>query len=74
MLKEGWYNTEKYGEVYVSPSGKAWIVNKDLRSVCIPLEETDITSKTRVEKLKHALIQRKSKANIALRVTKGLNR
>jgi len=42
MPKDGWYQTEKYGEVYVAPGGTAWIVNKELKSVQVPLLESDI--------------------------------
>jgi len=64
-LPEGWHNTEKYGEVYVSPGGIAWVVQRHgdkLESVSAPLTKDDISSKTAVEKRAEALQKKMRRA------------
>jgi hypothetical protein len=57
-LPEGWHNTEKYGEVFVSPGGIAWVVQlvgSKLESVAVQLSPSDIIGKGAVEKRKDAI-------------------
>jgi hypothetical protein len=56
-LKEGWVSTEKYAEVYVSPGGIAWVVQRignKLESVSVKLPKADITEKSSAERTKNA--------------------
>jgi len=57
-LPEGWHNTEKYGDVFVSPGGVTWVVQRQgdkLESVSVPLTKDDIISKTALEKRADAI-------------------
>ncbi len=61
-LKEGWINTERYGEVFVSPGGIAWAVQRNgdrLDSVSIKITKEDITEKPSAERMKHATAEKK---------------
>jgi hypothetical protein len=52
-LPEGWHFTEKYGYVFVSPGGIAWLVERQgnkLESVSGSLTKDDIIGKTAIEK------------------------
>jgi hypothetical protein len=57
-LPAGWVNTEKYGEVYVSPGGIAWVVQRQgnkLESVSVKITKDDIIGKNATEKRKDAI-------------------
>ena len=52
-LPEGWHFTERYGYVFVSPGGIAWVVERQgnkLESVSGCLTKDDIIVKTAFEK------------------------
>jgi hypothetical protein len=61
-LKEGWYNTEKFGEVYVSPGGVGWVVQRQgdkLETVSVKLSKSDIVQKPSSERVKHAMAEKR---------------
>jgi len=70
-LPEGWHFTEKYGHVFVSPGGIAWMVQRignKLESVSVPLTKDDIVKKLSEERTKNARYLkewRKSKGNLS---------
>jgi len=71
-LPEGWHNTEKYGEVFVSPGGTAWVVkempNHELKSVAVPMTPQDIIKTSAIDRVKRALVQRRRyKARLSVR-------
>ena len=56
-LPEGWVNTEKYGDVYISPGGVAWVVQQQgdkLESVAVQITKEDIIEKSSAERTKSA--------------------
>ena len=56
-LPEGWHNTERFGEVFVSPGGIPWVVQRNgnkLVSVSVPLAKEDIIQKPSAERVKNA--------------------
>lgn len=71
-LREGWHNTEKYGEVYVSPGGIAWVVQRigdRLQSIAVKLAPSDIVKTTAVDRMKRNLADRR---RYKLRVPNGM--
>lgn len=61
-LSEGWHHTERYGDVYVSPGGIAWVVQQvgnELKSVSVSLTPADITKTPAVERMKHIQKERR---------------
>lgn len=62
-LPEGWHYTEKYGEIFVSPGGIAWVVkempNHELKSVPVPAKPEDIIKTPATDRVKHAAAERK---------------
>jgi hypothetical protein len=61
-LPEGWHNTSRHGEVYVSPGGTAWVVRQvgnGLKSVSVHVTPADIVKTPSVERVKHATAARK---------------
>ena len=57
-LPEGWHFTERYGHVFVSPGGIAWVVQRKgnkLESVSGSLTKDDIIGKTLTEKRQDAV-------------------
>jgi hypothetical protein len=57
QLKEGWYNTEKYGYVFISPGGVCWVVQRigeKLESVAVKITKDDIIQKPSAERVKNA--------------------
>ncbi len=69
-LPEGWHNTEKYGQVFITPDGSAWTiksVNNQLQSTQVNISQSDIISTTAIDRTKHnqrMRIYRKSKAPV----------
>jgi hypothetical protein len=60
-LPEGWHQTIKYGEVFVTPGGEAYTIqniNNQLKSTQVYISQSDIINKTAVEKVKHAQAMR----------------
>ena len=56
-LPEGWVNTEKYGDVYISLGGVAWVVQRigdELASVAVKITREDIIEKSSAERTKSA--------------------
>jgi len=72
-LPEGWVNTEKYGELYISPGGVAWVVQRigdKLASVAVKITREDIIEKSSAERTKSARYLkdwRKSKGTLSKR-------
>jgi hypothetical protein len=70
-LPEGWHFTEKYGDVFVSPGGIAWVVERQgnkLESISVPLTKDDMVKKLSEERTKNARYLkewRKSKRNLS---------
>lgn len=70
ILPAGWYNTAKYGEVFISHDATAWtvqIIDNQLKSMPIKIIPSDIIKTTSIERLKHAQVMRtyrKSKSSI----------
>lgn len=64
-LPEGYHFTEKYGEIFVSPGGIAWVTrempNHELKSVSVPVKPTDIVKTPAVDRLKHAKAVQRSR-------------
>ena len=59
-LREGWHYTERYGEVYVSPGGTAWVVRQsgnELKSVSVPLTPAEIVKTPATELRKEAILR-----------------
>jgi len=57
-LPEGWHESEKYGPVYVSPSGKAWtvqIIRDRLENVIVDVSVNDFIGKSAIELRKDAV-------------------
>ena len=72
-LPEGWHNTEKYGEVYISPGGTAWTIQRmgdELASVAVKLSPSDIIEKSAVEKRHDAILRQAKRVNIKVQRTK----
>jgi hypothetical protein len=56
-LQEGWYRTINKGEIFVTPSGKAFTVQatyNQLKSVQVNISPKEIIKTTAIEKVKHA--------------------
>jgi len=65
-LKEGWVNTEKYGDVFISPGGVCWVVQRigeKLESVAVKLSQSDIIEKSAIER-RHVAILRQAKRSM----------
>ena len=63
-LREGWHYSERYGEVYVSPGGTAWVVRQignELKSVSVPLTPAEIVKTPAIDRLKHAQAVQRSR-------------
>ena len=64
-LPEGWHDTEKYGPVFVSPSGTAWgvkIIGTRLENVVVNVSPRDFIGKTAIEKRKQAIVKQTRRA------------
>jgi len=63
-LPEGWHHTEKYGEVFVSPGGIAWVVKEvalvtpglgnELKTVSVTITASDIIKTPAIDLRKRA--------------------
>ena len=56
-LSEGWHDTEKYGPIFVSPSGKAWgvqIIGTKLENVIVDVSVRDFIGPSAIEKRKES--------------------
>ena len=57
-LPEGWRNTEKHGDVFISPGGIGWVVQRiggKLESVAVNISKDEIIGKTAIEKRTDAI-------------------
>lgn len=64
-LNEGWHRTEKYGEVFIAPSGRAWSIKKNgdrLENVIVEISAKDILGNDRAFKKKDALRKQAERA------------
>ena len=65
-LPEGWHNTEKHGDVFTSPGGIGWVVQRaggKLGSVAGKISKDEIIGKTSIEKRMDA-IRRQTKSKV----------
>ena len=61
-ISEGWHLTEKYGDVFVSPSGKVWSVKQigdKLENVIVEISAEDLIQKPSAERMKHAAAEKR---------------
>ena len=61
-LPEGWHFTEKYGYVFVSPGGIAWVVERQgnkLESVSVKITKDQIVGRLSSERTKRAEAERR---------------
>ena len=64
-ISEGWHRTERFGEVFVAPSGRAWSVKEiggRLENVIVEISATDILGNDRAFKKKDALRKQAERA------------
>jgi hypothetical protein len=57
-LPEGWHDTEKYGPVFVSPSGTAWavqLVGDKFKNVIVDVSPRDFIGQSAIEKRTNAI-------------------
>ena len=60
-LAPGWHHTDKFGDIFISPDGSAWIVQQSgdrLTNVMVNLNPTDIIKTAAIDKVKHAQAMR----------------
>jgi hypothetical protein len=75
-LPEGWHNTEKYGDVFISSGGIAWVVQRiggKLESVAVKISKNEIIGKTAIEKRADAIRRQTRWAKSKGPRTKALN-
>ena len=75
-LPEGWHNTEKYGDVFISSGGIAWVVQRisnKLESVAIKISKDEIIGKTAIEKRTDAIRRQTRWAKSKVSRTKAAN-
>jgi hypothetical protein len=61
-LPEGWHSTEKYGDVFVSSGGIAWVVQlvgDKFENIAVKITHEDITAKPSAERMKHAAAEKR---------------
>ena len=74
-LPEGWRNTEKHGDVFISPGGIGWVVQRiggKLESVAVKISKDEIIGKTAIEKRTDA-IRRQTRGKSKVSRTKAPN-
>jgi hypothetical protein len=75
-LPEGWHNTEKYGDVFISPGGIGWVVQRigeKLESVVVKISKDEIIGKTAIEKRMDAIRRQNRWAKSRVSRTKAPN-
>ena len=66
-LPEGWHNTEKHGDVFISLGGIGWVVQRiggKLESVAVKISKDEIIGKTAIEK-RTDVIRRQTKSKVS---------
>jgi len=61
-FSEGWHHTERYGDVFVTPGGSAWLVQQSgdqLINVTVTPEPSDIIKTPAIARVKHAQAMRR---------------
>jgi len=61
-LPEGWHFTERWGEVFITPGGSAWVVRQNgehLINGTVTLNPYDITKTPVIDRVKHAQAMRR---------------
>ena len=57
-LPEGWHSTERYGDIFVSPSGRAWgvkIIGTKFENVVVDVRAADFIGQSVIERRKEAV-------------------
>jgi hypothetical protein len=75
-LPEGWHHTERWGEVFVTPGGSAWVVqhsNDRLINVTVIINLSDIIKTPAIDRVKHAQAMRHYRKNTKVSITQTAN-
>ena len=75
-LPEGWRNTEKHGDVFISPDGIVWVVQRiggKLESIAIKISKDEIIGKIAIEKRTDAIRRQTRWAKSKVSRTKAAN-
>jgi hypothetical protein len=75
-LPEGWCNTEKHGDVFISPGGIGWVVQRignKLESVAVKISKDEIIGKTAIEKRTDAIRRQTRRTKSKVSRTKAPN-
>ena len=75
-LPEGWHNTEKHGDVFISLGGIGWVVQRiggKLESVAVKISKDEIIGKTAIEKRTDAIRRKTRRTKSKVSRTKAPN-
>ena len=75
-LPEAWHNTEKHSDVFISPGGIGWVVQRiggKLESVAVKISKDEIIGKTAFEKRTDAICRQTKGAKSKVSRTKAPN-
>ena len=68
-LPEGWYRTAKFGDIFVSPSGRAWgvkIIGNKFENVVVDVRAADFIGQSVLERRKEAVRKSVRRARIGV--------